>query len=207
MTTQPQSESNVEHHEGGPPSTPPGWYEQPGTGLRYWDGSGWSDTPPPPPPPGADVISGASMAPSRQPGVYWFALLSAVLLIVGSFGPWATALNIVSISGTHGDGWIVIAIAAFAITMLWRHARTGTRGAIVWVTLAGVGSAIIGLVDRSDIANKGSGDLLGQHVTLVRPAWGIYMVIVASIALAATGWALFRSSGTVETSPAGVDGA
>jgi hypothetical protein len=75
------------------------------------------------------------------------------------------------------------------------------------VTLAGVGSAIIGLVDRSDIANKGSGDLLGQHVTLVRPAWGIYMVIVASIALAATGWALFRSSGTVETSPAGVDGA
>jgi hypothetical protein len=193
MTTQPHPAYSSDHPQTGRPPTPAGWYEQPGTGLRYWDGSGWIDTPPPP---GADIISGASTALGRQPGVYWLALLSAVLLVVGSFGPWATALNIVSISGTHGDGWIVIAIAAFAIAMLWRHAKTGTRGSVVWVILAGIGSAIIGLVDRSDIAHKGSGDLLGQHVTLVRPAWGIYMVIGAAIALAATGWALFRGSGT-----------
>ena len=28
-------------------------------------------------------------------------------MIIGGFGPWATALGFVSVSGTHGDGWIV----------------------------------------------------------------------------------------------------
>jgi hypothetical protein len=182
------------------PAASPGWYETRGVeGVRYWDGMRWTDGPPPTSP--TTALTQASSALGTQPGVYWLGLLSALLLIVGGFGPWATALNIVSISGTHGDGWIAIGIAVFAIVMLWLHASRGTRGPVIWVVLAGIAGAILGFVDRANIASKGSGDLLGEHVTLVRPAWGIYMVIVASLALAATGWALFRTSRQLDLPP------
>ena len=183
----------------------PGWYQQPDGSQRYWDGQFWdaqppvppppaqAGPPPPPPPPSQSPVAGAQSVLSGQPGVFWLAALSALLLIVGGFGPWATALNLVNVSGTHGDGWFAIGLGVFALVMLWLRAQRGTRGPVWWLVAAGVGGAILGFADRADIASKGSGDLFGEHVTLVKPAWGIYMVIVASIALAVLGFVLARS--------------
>lgn len=122
-----------------------------------------------------------------QPGLFWLTGLAALFMIVGGFGPWATALNVVSISGTHGDGWFAIGGGVFAFVMLWLYAKRGTRGPLVWLMLAGIGCAIIAIIDRSNIADKGSGDFFGENVQFVKPAWGIYMVIIASIALAICG--------------------
>lgn len=202
----PLAEETAQIHDqevGRPTTAPRGWYQQPDGSQRYWDGQFWDTQAPvpppppqggpPPPPPPQSPVADAQRVLAGQPGVFWLAAVSALLLIVGGFGPWATALNIVNVSGTHGDGWFAIGLGVFALVMLWLYAARGTRGPAWWAVVAGVGGAILGFVDRANIADKGSGDLFGQHVALVKPAWGIYMVIVASIALALMSFVLVRS--------------
>src|SRR3954468_22688770 len=104
-------------------------------------------------------------------------------MIVGAFGPWATALNVVSVSGTHGDGWIVIGVAAFSVAMLWSFATRGSRGVLIGSGLAGAAGVLIGAVDLADISSRGSSQFFGQQVQLIEPGWGIYLVIGASAAL------------------------
>jgi hypothetical protein len=104
-------------------------------------------------------------------------------MVIGGFGPWATAFSVVEVSGTRGDGWIVIGGAVIAAALLWFSPRGA--GPIL-ALLAGIGGVVVGAIDLNDIASKSA---------LVHPAWGIYAVIAGSGALAIASVALLVSQG------------
>ena len=126
---------------------------------------------------------------TRQQAVFWWAVASAVLMVVGAFGPWVELLGL-SAGGTDGDndGWLVIAVAAVAIAIFLWQRRTPRAGA---ATLAGgVLGAIITIYDRSNVSDAAAD--LGQAGDLVQVGWGLNLAIVASISLAVAGvvWVL-----------------
>jgi hypothetical protein len=114
--------------------------------------------------------------------------------VIGALGPWATALDLGSISGTRGDGPLVILAAAFSAAMLWSYAVRGSRGLLIGSALAGASGLAIGIVDFVDIASRGSGEIFDEEVQLVDPGWGIYVVILASLALVVFSALLYRQS-------------
>jgi Protein of unknown function (DUF2510) len=136
-----------------PPLHPAGWYPDAQGTVRYWDGHGWTEH---------------VAAPTRKPPAFWVAIAAAALMVLGGLGPWATALRVVDVSGTNGDGWLVIGAAVVAAGVLFASPRDA--GPIV-ALLAAIGGAIVGFVDLSDINSRGA---------LVQPAWGIYMVLLSS---------------------------
>jgi hypothetical protein len=105
-------------------------------------------------------------------------------MVVGGFGPWATALNVISVSGTRGgDGWIVIGAAAVAGGVLFASPRGAGP---VLAILAGIGGIFVGVVDLNDISSRSAA---------VEPAWGIYAVLVGSATLVIAGIVLLATQG------------
>jgi hypothetical protein len=102
-------------------------------------------------------------------------------MVIGSFGPWARALGIVSVSGTDGDGWIVIGAGVVAAIALVRQAGTRTRRPYIVAALAGALGIVVTGVDLAELSDKGSADLFGETLHLVEPAWGIYVALAGSI--------------------------
>lgn len=179
----------------GAPQAPAGWYPVPdGSGSkRYWDGEAWVDGPPVEQPTVAsDAVSSVSSERppevvnrlASQPSPFWFGLLACVLMVVGGLGTWATALGIVSVSGTRGDGWIVVGAAVGALFALWGYAMRPR----VWIGLAaalfGTGGAVASAIDLHKLAGIGTSSFFGTQVQLVHPAWGIYLALGASVVLA-----------------------
>ena len=188
----------------GPPPAPPGWYLDPtdSSRERWWDGAQWAEesrpfgaaeVPPPPPPPPPEHPAGwypdaygairywdgeawteevASPPPAAgRPPAFWCAIAAACLMILGGLGPWATALRLVDVSGTEGDGWIVIGAAVVAGGVLFASPRDA--GPVVGL-LAGIGGAIVAVVDLNDV---------NSHGRLIQPGWGVYMALLSSATL------------------------
>ena len=109
-------------------------------------------------------------------------------MVIGSFGPWARALGIVSVSGTDGDGWIVIAAGVVVAIALVRQAGSRTRRPFIAAAVAGALGIAVTAVDLAELADKGSADLFGETLKFVEPAWGIYVALVGSIVV--TGFAV-----------------
>jgi hypothetical protein len=155
---------------GTPPTPPPapaaahpaGWYPDAHGAMRWWDGEDWTDDVAPPPAPPAPRTT------ARRPPAFWCAIAGAALMVAGGLGPWATTLRVVDVSGTEGDGVLVIGAALLALAVLVVSPRDA---APVVALLAGIGGAIVGFVDLADINSRGS---------FARPAWGIYMVLLSS---------------------------
>src|SRR4051794_32074015 len=103
-------EAQVQQQQGLPPA---GWYpdsDSPGATRRWWDGHAWTEHRQAES--AAAVV--AAVSDSKLPRKVWTAMAGVALMIIGGFGPWATAFGVVDVSGTKGDGWIVIGAAAFA---------------------------------------------------------------------------------------------
>jgi hypothetical protein len=150
-----------------PPEHPPGWYQDAYDAIRYWDGQAWTED-----------IAEEPPAAARSPA-FWCAIAAACLMIVGGLGPWATALRLVDVSGTKGDGWIVIGAAVVAGGVLFASPRDA--GPVV-ALLAGIGGAIVAVVDLNDVNSRGG---------IVQPGWGLYMVLLSSATLAIASLVLF----------------
>ena len=153
-----------------PPSTvnpPAGWYPDGNSTNRYWDGRQWTE----------QITSGPHLRAAR-PAAFWWAVAAAALIIVGGVGPWATALGVVDVSGTHGDGWIVIAAGAISAAALL--VARGNGGAIVGLLAALVATGT-GAFDLNHIQSRGA---------LVEAAWGIYAVIAGGVILGIASLAL-----------------
>jgi hypothetical protein len=123
-------------------------------------------------------------------GIRWWLLISAGLMAVGSFGPWAKALA-VSVSGTDNsnDGWLVIGCAVIGVVLYL--ALKGRRSGCFWALLAGVGGAAVTIYDRSNIQDKINSSDVGS---LLQVGWGLNLAMIASISLAVAGLAALASA-------------
>jgi hypothetical protein len=120
----------------------------------------------------------------------WLAAASALGVIIGAVGPWASAWGVVQLSGTEMHGWREVAIGVIALALLavfrWRG------GALVlvlvavdgWIGAAGATSAIAKINEHATLT------ILGFRYTFLTPAWGLYLVFGASLALACCASAL-----------------
>ncbi len=133
---------------------------------------------------------------STQPRRVWWALASAVLMVIGGFGPWATALDTINVAGTEGDGWFVIIGGAIAGTLLWRHAKAGARGLAIGAVVIGALCTVITLYDLSDVNNVADAAGLGS---VIDPAWGLYLSILASASMTAAAVAALRAGRATTT--------
>lgn len=155
---------------------PPGWYPDSHGTTRYWDGSAWTEH-----------TQAAPAVPSVRPPLFWAAVGGAAGLVIGGFAPWATALGLVSVNGTHGDGWVAILGGLVALGMLFVASQSGKRmNYAVPLSVAGV-CAIVAVIDAADIS---------RHSQFVEPGWGLWLVLVSSAVLAGTSIALLTARDT-----------
>jgi hypothetical protein len=126
---------------------------------------------------------------SRAPLRFWWIGASALLVCVGSIGPWANVL-FVSVGGLDGDGWItlVIGLAALALFAVYVRSpkRPRPRWALLLILLAGVAAGIAGAYDWSNIQgiiNEGQNEenLFASSISV---GWGLVLVTLAGFSLA-----------------------
>jgi hypothetical protein len=131
------------------------------------------------------------MAGVKPIHVLWWGLVSAVVMVIGSFGPWAKVLGLVTVNGTDegGDGWVVIVAAAIGVVALFLW-RTRSRRWLILTVVAAAAALATTIYDRVDLEGTTDGVDVGA---LVDASWGIYVAMIgsASLALAAiVGWML-----------------
>jgi hypothetical protein len=134
-----------------------------------------------------------------QPASFWFASLGSLALIVGGIGPWATAYGFLSLSGTSMHGWRAVIIGVLGLVMLGLHQLRGARLPLIVAAGAGVLGAMLAITGLSKINSGGVVTVFGQQYRYLDPAWGLYLVLAGSIALAcfasALAWRASRSTG------------
>lgn len=152
---------------------PSGWYPNPqGAGHRYWDGTRWTEH-----------FSGAT---AHRPPAFWVSVASVAAMVIGAFGPWASALGgAITINGTSGgrDGWLLLVAAVIAALFLVGYASSGVASRLTGAAIFGVLGGIICIVDLVDISNR-TANLFGEDVQVTHPAWGIYLGLAGAAALA-----------------------
>lgn len=113
----------------------------------------------------------------NAPILTWFVLGAAALVVIGSMGPWATVLDIVSINGLDADGSITIVLGLIAaVTAL---ARASGRGAwtLIVAAVSFALSGLIGIVDWADVES-----LADEAPGFAEVAWGLILMTMASLA-------------------------
>jgi hypothetical protein len=108
-------------------------------------------------------------------------MAAAGAMVIGGLGPWASALNVISVNGTRGDGWIVIAAALVGVACLSGYVSRSWRGLGLIAAVCGIAGAVTSAVDLQNIASAHSVTLFGRHLHLVQPGWGIYLDLLASV--------------------------
>ena len=118
-----------------------------------------------------------------QNGIRLWVGISAGLMVIGGFGAWATVFGI-SVDGTSGDGWFVIAAAALGAGL--SYVMRGSRAAGVWAILGGIVGLAVTLYDRSHLEQAISkGGAFAQ--ALLHVGWGLDLALIASISMVAAG--------------------
>jgi hypothetical protein len=117
-----------------------------------------------------------------RPAIFWMTAVSCVLMVIGGFGPWATALGI-SVSGTDGgDGWFLIVPGLLALGLLFLQVRVpSARWPMILVALLGALGALVAAVDLNDINNLGGQDAF--FADAIDTGWALYLSLIASFAL------------------------
>ena len=127
------------------------------------------------------------------PRVPMAVLVLALLVFIGSFGPWAVADEFgISAGGTDGDGSITLVLALIAAApAAWKLFRGGARRWVTWVSAVAFAlAAIIGIIDLIDINNLDE-EAQAADISL-SPGWGLIVVLIGSLAGAAvTAYVLF----------------
>ena len=117
----------------------------------------------------------------RGSALFLVANAAAVLMVLGGFGPWATAAHRGTALGASGLGWFLIIGGFVAATLLWHPMKSRLRHAaiITVIALAGTAVSVVSLADvQSLIAHPGGP---------VSPVWGLYVALGSSVVLLAAG--------------------
>lgn len=170
-------------------SAPAGWYADPEMTdtRRYWDGAAWTEHRAP----------GALGAKHGDRGPLYALIGGAVAAIVGSVGPWVNAL-FVSVSGTTGDGRITLVLALIALGAGWWALRGGSAGAGTLGAIAGILIAVTAGYDLIQIYGT-TGKILGEDVQVASPGWGIWLTLVAGVAVGVGALAMRFDRGSAAT--------
>ncbi len=139
----------------------------------------------------------------------WWALASAALMVVGGFGPWASVLEVLTVSGTDGgDGWFLIFGGVIAAGLL--IVRFVTESRRIWFLVVSLVLALlcvlVSIVDLADIAGLAEGEGGIDLSEAVSAEWGLYLSLLSSISLAAAciAWLVAGRGQAPVPQPAGV---
>jgi hypothetical protein len=117
---------------------------------------------------------------------FWWALGSAVLMAIGSFGAWVTFLGF-SVGGIEGgDGWFVLAAAAVGAGLVLWHNKAPALwklGLAVVAGLVGVGVAIYDWTQIESVAAEEDNEFAAALADAVSPGWGLILSVLASASL------------------------
>jgi hypothetical protein len=144
---------------------------------------------------GAAPRVGAVTAVAGRPASFWLAGAACILLIVGGFAPWATAFGYASLSGTGMHGWREVSAGAIGLALLALHFWRGRRLPLIAAAVLGILGAILALATLHDLRANGAVTVLFWQYRYLRPAWGLYVTLVAAIALAVCAAASARRGG------------
>ena len=118
-----------------------------------------------------------------------FIIAASAAAILGSFLPWATAsagaLGSMTVSGTQGDGWLIIflAIGAIVLSCLKNYEKPMEKPFAIGVIVIGAIQTIISIIDVINI-NKYAVNFGGFGISL---GFGLILCLLAGIATVATG--------------------
>ena len=190
---------------------PAGWFQDPeGPGLRYWDGGRWTEHRWTEHVPRREVASArksaaASPSPSQRfnalPAADRAGLLIALAaiagMVIGVFSPWAQAF-LVTADGIESDGAPVLPCAVIAAGALWLYVGRPTAPRAALAAVLGVAAAATAIIGLGRIEDQSLGGL-GSAFHVAEPAWGVYMTLVSSSALALAAGFLALRSGRSQT--------
>jgi hypothetical protein len=133
-----------------------------------------------------------------DPVCFWLAALSALGVIIGAVGPWATAWGLAPLSGTGMHRWREVAVGVVALALLAVHRWRGRPLALVLAAIDGTVGAAGAAVALSKINANGALTVFGFHYRFLSPAWGVYLVLGGGIVLAGCAsvlaWRALRSA-------------
>ena len=118
-----------------------------------------------------------------------FIITASAVAILGSFLPWASAsagaLGSMTISGTQGDGWLIIflAIVSIVLSCLKNYEKPMEKPFAIGVIVIGAIQTIISIIDVFNI-NKYAVNFGGFGISL---GFGLILCLLAGIATVATG--------------------
>ena len=115
---------------------------------------------------------------------------AAVVVIVGSFGPWAEVSQF-SASGMDGDGVITLVSAIVAAVAILIASASRTRPALGsdWIAAAAATVAMfVAVYDSFEIPK--TFDLVAGAVGTRTAGWGIWVTLIGSVVLAAVAVAI-----------------
>lgn len=166
-------------------ATPPGdWYpdpQGPPGQQRWWDGTAWTEhTRQGGARPATPETSATSRATSIQ-GWQFAALAGCAAMLIGPFGPWASALGgIVSRNGLDlvaEDAWLMIALAAGCGFLTYNWIKSGEpRDLTLSLSAAGVGG--LAIYHYVDLVQNHDGLTVG---------WGLYASMIGAGLVIVTG--------------------
>lgn len=115
------------------------------------------------------------------------ALIASIAIVIGAIGPWETTF-LADIAGTKGDGrlTLILAILGGALVLI---ALSGSRWYIL-ASVLGIVCAVVGIRDLI-VVNNSTQTLFGHKVALIKPGWGLWLTVVASVVFAVSAWLVY----------------
>lgn len=131
----------------------------------------------------------------HKAGILAWALLSAGLMAIGAFGPWITALGVLSLTGWDVQKHEAVALLLIALLgALAVFSRRTTSDGGVYALIAGMAGLLLTGWEHHHITSVFAGSS-PQYETLERAlihiGWGLDLAILASLSLAVSGFASF----------------
>jgi hypothetical protein len=129
---------------------------------------------------------------ARQPWWFWWMGVSALLVCIGSMGPWATVLFI-TVGGLNGDGQFTLVLGLAALVFLAVYVRSTRRPRPAWpvalIVLAGLAAGLAGAYDWSNLHRAASDAENEDNIfsATISVGWGLVVMTVAGFSLAVAG--------------------